>query len=371
MPPSLTILGPVPPPFGGVSIHIVRMRRLLEAMGVRTEVIPYTGLRQESIASKLLQAVGMLVRIPFRVLSRRPDVLHIHYGGMGFFLALSPLLAGYRGRLVLTFHSVRVLQDLAHLPAPLRPAARRLLRQADLFVCVRPGIAEELAQGGLDGVPATVMPAFLPPAADEADISRLPADLAQRLRKRAENGVLQVACAAYYLGPGYGRDDLYGVEALVKALACLDGDLSRPLVLYVLVSNPATSEERRAAEQRIVETAIGLRLVTVEIHQGIPLIPLLARCAGFLRPSREDGDSVAVREALALGVPVLASDVVPRPAGVSLCRLEPPADFADTLGRFLAELTPWAGTGPRPVREQEGGELMRFAHLLVDGGTGN
>ena len=53
----------------------------------------------------------------------------------------------------------------------------------------------------------------------------------------------------------------------------------------------------------------------------------------FVRPSKDDGDSVAVREALSLGVAIVASDVVRRPDEV---HLYPSGDTA-TLGDRLQE----------------------------------
>jgi hypothetical protein len=50
---------------------------------------------------------------------------------------------------------------------------------------------------------------------------------------------------------------------------------------------------------------------------------VLARAGVFLRPTSWDGDSVIVREALALGARVVASDLAPRPRGVELAGLDP------------------------------------------------
>ena len=49
-----------------------------------------------------------------------------------------------------------------------------------------------------------------------------------------------------------------------------------------------------------------------EVHE------VLRRTGVFLRPTAWDGDSVVVREALAAGARVVASDTSPRPAGVEL-----------------------------------------------------
>jgi glycosyltransferase involved in cell wall biosynthesis len=52
---------------------------------------------------------------------------------------------------------------------------------------------------------------------------------------------------------------------------------------------------------------------------------VLAGAGVFLRPTSWDGDSVIVREALALGARVVASDLAPRPRGVELAGVDPAA----------------------------------------------
>jgi glycosyltransferase involved in cell wall biosynthesis len=60
----------------------------------------------------------------------------------------------------------------------------------------------------------------------------------------------------------------------------------------------------------------------------------------FVRPTRADGDSISVREALGLGVRVLASDVGQRPPGVVRFSVGDPASLAAGARAALA--------GPRP-----------------------
>jgi glycosyltransferase involved in cell wall biosynthesis len=57
---------------------------------------------------------------------------------------------------------------------------------------------------------------------------------------------------------------------------------------------------------------------------------VLAAAGVFLRPTSWDGDSVIVREALALGARVVASDLAPRPRGVELTSVEP-RDVAEAV----------------------------------------
>jgi glycosyltransferase involved in cell wall biosynthesis len=47
-------------------------------------------------------------------------------------------------------------------------------------------------------------------------------------------------------------------------------------------------------------------------------LSVMARSAVFIRPTFRDGDSISVREAVALGLPVVASNVGTRPESVLL-----------------------------------------------------
>ena len=57
-PRRVDLLGPVPPPFGGVSIHILRFRALLEAEGHTARVLSCTGLTRNGRFGRGLQAAG-------------------------------------------------------------------------------------------------------------------------------------------------------------------------------------------------------------------------------------------------------------------------------------------------------------------------
>ena len=66
----------------------------------------------------------------------------------------------------------------------------------------------------------------------------------------------------------------------------------------------------------------------------------------FLRTTLYDGDSISVREALALGTPVVATDTGMRPAGVRLI----PIGASEPLIAAAAE----AASAPRVPRIMEG-----------------
>lgn len=71
---------------------------------------------------------------------------------------------------------------------------------------------------------------------------------------------------------------------------------------------------------RLRESVAGLEWVELSLNLNrADVASALARSEVFLRPTAWDGDSVIVREALAVGARVVATDVSPRPRGVELC----------------------------------------------------
>jgi glycosyltransferase involved in cell wall biosynthesis len=77
---------------------------------------------------------------------------------------------------------------------------------------------------------------------------------------------------------------------------------------------------------RLRESVSDLQWVELSLNlTGADVTAALARSEVFLRPTDWDGDSIIVREALAVGTRVVASDVSARPR-VSSCRAEPTRD---------------------------------------------
>src|SRR5262249_16737037 len=67
---------------------------------------------------------------------------------------------------------------------------------------------------------------------------------------------------------------------------------------------------------------------------------LIDGCDLLVRSTLADGDAISVREALALGRRVVASDVAPRPPGVCLHRAGDPTDLARALADALTAPPP-------------------------------
>jgi hypothetical protein len=284
----------------------------------------------------MIGTAGQWFRLVKDLPASRGGTIHLHYAHLPGLLVLSPWIMNLDARWVITLHSVKLLEDLKHANGPMRKLALRCLSRFELAVCVRQEIADSFGLLDLSGPSILIKPAFLPPTGAEWDPGMLPVDIRRRLEERRAAGTIQLAASAYYLGPGYGREDLYGMESAIEVLASEIQGFGRPVAAYLMVSNPL-SPEAMESKRRIDSFAESQANLTVEIHVNEPLVPLLAMVDGFLRPSREDGDSVAVREALALGRPVWASSVVKRPQGCMLFNLDK-EEMRRSISEFLRTL---------------------------------
>src|SRR5207302_955667 len=90
-----------------------------------------------------------------------------------------------------------------------------------------------------------------------------------------------------------------------------------------------------------------------ELHRPQALA-VMAACDVFVRPTLADGDSVSVREALALGRRVVATSVGHRPAEV---RLVPPGDAAALAEALVASSME---TGAQPMHNEDGTVTVTF-----------
>jgi glycosyltransferase involved in cell wall biosynthesis len=229
--------------------------------------------------------------------------LHVHTNGhnpKSWFIGLACGLAGQLGPgATLTLHS-----GLA--PAYLRSSAgwkREIARFAcvlyDRVTCVNTEIADAVAELGVEANKVQITPAFLP--IEVPDVS-LPEDIETWLQQRSP-----VISATMFFRPEYG------FEVLLSAVSRLK-ERFPGIGCFVM----GCGEEHANAEALVERSGLrGCVYLGGDLDHELCLA-LMARSSVFVRPTFQDGDSISVREALALGVPVVASNVGTRPEAVTL-----------------------------------------------------
>jgi len=321
----LTIVGPLPPPAGGMSIFNARLTDELRARGWRVSLLA-TGREEPAGWPVEAHLRNSLLRHFFLVLRHATGIVHVHDRVSPLTLCAVVAVRLRRLRVVVQVHGepLHVLTRRRGIDIFRRAA----LRLADCTIAVNSHVAEQIrayAHGEI-----FLIPAFIEPTGSELD--DIDAETARWLG--SDPGTPLLSAVVYRaLAAVSGRTDVYGLDALASLVERIAP--RRRVRLALMLAQPGLDNE----EQRYIDTmttrlsrALGDDL---KVLVGASAVPVIARSSLFLRPTRTDGDAVSVREALSLGVPVLASDVAPRPPGTVVYRQ---GDLEELTAKALALL---------------------------------
>jgi glycosyltransferase involved in cell wall biosynthesis len=338
------LLGPYPPPHGGVQTNLVAIREMLLAQGIPCSVINLhrhrTGRGQAVYhPTGALETLWLLLRL-------RYDTLHLHLGGdltprlLGLCLACT-LIPGKKA--VLTFHSGGYASSPAGRSAAPGTLRGRVFRRFDRIIAVNHELVELFHRFGVPPERVRLIPPHaLPPRAPDVE---LPPRLCHFFRTHRP-----VLLTVGLLEPEYD------LPLQVRALGRIRE--RRPKAGLVLIGSGSLEPRLRGLiEQQPYAEHI---LLCGDVPHAATL-RAIAEADVCLRTTLYDGDSVAVRESLHLGTPVIASDNRMRPAGV---RLIPASDLDALCEAIEAAL---ASPRPRGAASISGDEHIRAVLDLYRG----
>jgi glycosyltransferase involved in cell wall biosynthesis len=173
-----------------------------------------------------------------------------------------------------------------------------------------------------------VLPAFLEFGND--DLGAYDA----RIEAFLDSGRVLVVAAYGVQFLGDGRE-VYGLDMVAQAFTTLARDRQDlRLAVFLARRQPGPKPRRYLARlgRRLEQAGLRDRVLIVF---GLPLLPALRSNTVFVRPTRAEGDAVSVREAQSVGVPVVASDIVPRPPGVVVFPTDDVAKLCEALRGVL------------------------------------
>ena len=336
---DLLILAPVPPPFGGIAVHVKRLVPRLQAAGLRVGVLNHFGSTDdESVVGALNRNPLNYYRLPKRVPAR---VLHYHHARWSTLIAVAMAKRRTRARYVATFHSGGLRKQLSSR----NPVVRRLtiwaLRRFEAIIAVNSSISSMLAEHV--GHPVVVVPAFL---ADEGG------DSGYDSRTEAFfNLGRTLVVPAYRIHFSKSDVDVYGLDSATEAFIALAPKNPELNLAFFIAVKPTRGKAKRylsGLQERIADAGLSDRLL---VAFELPLSPAFRHDVVILRPTRSEGDALSVREALSAGVPVVATDVVERPSGTVTFRSDDlPGLCAAVLAAIHPSTPPPHPTGGDPWR---------------------
>ncbi len=315
----ILLISPLPPLIGGVSVSTQRLYENLCRDGYQ---VNRYNLKFSN--PQFNNAIGIVLRffcIPFYILFHRKfDIIHCHVPGIfrKLYIALcKPLFK--RSKLVFTIHGdITSLIPNKYLPF--------ILRRADKVICVQPGdslkLPTEYRIKSVD-IPAFIMPTHI---SDEG----IPTYILDFVKDKAAptlimNGSI-ILSTDYY--------DLYGFEEALNLFQKFKAD-KKTVKLLMIVNGNLNEEQSLFVKHLIDETKDSSNVLIVQ-NEHFELTPLFKYCDVCLRPTKTDGDSLTIREALAMHCRVVASDVSQRPPGTLIYHLGNMADFYEKTCQAIA-----------------------------------
>ena len=352
---DILILGPVPPPFGGIGIHVSRLVPLLDRAGFRVGVLNhFRSTEMEFVVGALKRNPLNYYRLPKRFRAR---IIHYHHSRWPHLVALALGKDHSPARYILTLHAGDIHNHFPQLISKV-PFVSRITRwalsQFDTVIVVDPTIAS-IVQSYLDKQQVEILPAFLEAMPEDTDSY----DKSVEAFFNCARVVVVAAYGVQFLQDGR---ELYGLDKAIEAFTNLAEERGDLRLAVFIARRPSRLKARRhlARLERRLELA-GLR-ERVLISFGLPLVPAFRQNVIYLRPTRAEGDAVSIREAQRAGVPIVASNVVPRPEGVLTFALENVQDLCAALRAVLDEPLGETAKGVvgKPSAESFSDQLIRI-----------
>jgi glycosyltransferase involved in cell wall biosynthesis len=319
---KVLFVGPYPPPHGGISVHVWSAHALMKRAGQQSNVLNIDPRAAESDAYiKISGALDLIRELGRHV--RSGWSLNVHTNGHNPKSWAIAMVCGIAGRFgpgaELTLHSGIAPAYIRSAPKWMRRVIRHTCHMYNDVVCVSSEIAAAVAGVGLPQERIHIMPAFLP-------VEVTPVAIPDEIERWLAQHSPVITCTMFF------RPE-YGFDLLVQAVERLRKTWPR---VGCLVMGSGENREQAAAlvQERGLSDTIAL---CGDLDHELCLV-LMSRSAVFVRPTFRDGDSISVREAVALGVPVVASNVGTRPEGVHLFQVGEVDELVERMIPILSEV---------------------------------
>lgn len=317
---KVVLIGPLPPPAGGISIHIKRLSILLENdydIDFIDEANPakagYFNIRSLNLFKYLKKIINA-------------EVIYIHSGN--HILRMAHVIAGklFFKKVILTLHAYPFNKKKA-----VRYLEETIYKMADKIILVNANLFDKI---NLPKQKCMVQNAFLPPVMETEP--ELPAAVIEWINRSKNKGKV-ILCANAWQLEIFKNEDLYGLDICIDAVNKLKKEGYPVSFIFNVASTDKLKELYLNYQLKINE--LGLTDDFLLINEKLSFVKLIERTDIVLRPTNTDGDALTVREALFLGKPVVASDIVERPAGTTLFSTRNADDMVTKLKLIIKDNT--------------------------------
>lgn len=297
---------------GGVVVHVIRLTDWLDDHGLDYHFYDLSSFRLSSFVKSL----------------KASEVAHLHTSSPYLRLIFSVVCRITKTQSICTYHG-----DIGRFGMFKNCCDKLSIRLVDYPIVLN---ERSLSVARRINANALMLSAYIPPIR----IDDLTFDLQEKISAFREKYHVLITTNASAMSYDRNGCEIYGIKGMVSIVKTLPE-------IGLIVSDPS-GDYSRFYQDQLPEN---IQLIT-EPH---PFVSVLSYADAFIRNTSTDGDSISIREALGMGVPVIATDVVDRPNGCFLVRR---GDDAMLIKAMLA-IQPKTGTH-LGGHDKDNVEILRF-----------
>ena len=289
---KLLLLGPYPPPNGGVSIHIKRLSVHLSKFLQIKIVDESKNIKKEIFNIRSYNFLKYLSLIA------ESDIIHIQSGDY-IFRITHYFFARLQNKVVITTVHSYAIENKNRIE---KYIDKKIFKGSDKVIFVNEEIYKKfsLPNGYLKD-------AFLPPILENED--PLPLELNAWIEGKKKNNYI-ICCANAWRLDLYKDEDLYGLDLCLEAAKYSKGKNLKIAFVFIVGDK---NGKLGLSKYKVLLKKLSLEDTFLIFEKSISFINLIMKSDIVLRPTNTDGDALTVREGLFFNKVVIASDIVRRP----------------------------------------------------------
>lgn len=302
----ILLIGSMPPPIGGVTIHL---DRFLSLYGKSNQYkIGVLDLKKRCIFTQDSQISDFYNIFKYFLFSK---IIHIHISNEIVKICFALFSKIFLKKIIYTHHNSLVKNSFIF---------KLMYKICDKVILVND---KEIAKNMTLESKTKVIPAFLPPY----EFKILPIAIEKEIKLFEK--VISTNCYLYNL---INDKHVYGFDLIIEAFYSLAKEAKIENTLLILVDPSNTTFE--FVNDLLKGKNFGTNKV-LHIVDNIDFVSLVKKSNITIRATRTDGDSLSIRESLYFNIPIIASDVTVRPEGTIIFKSDDSIDLKKKIFSVL------------------------------------
>ena len=311
---KVAIIGPYPPPYGGISIHIQRMHYFLMERNIEHTIYTNKDFKKENLVNISKKKMWLLKYF----FSAKENILHFHNIDWRSRVLIG--LMRFTGKkVILTIHGASLHRQINQSGWLKKKLLIWALKNINSIIVVDPKIKNLLVSLGIISERVEYIPTFIPPIIKDEDIAEIPLKIWDFIDTHKPIILANASTLVFY-----DNIDLYGLDMCIDLCAKLR-EYYPTLGFIFCLPDIGDYEYFNKMDQKIKEKKLEHNFIFQT--QPCQLYPIIMKSDVFVRPTNTDGYGVSIAEAIHFTVPSVASNVCQRPGGTILFNSRDLNDF--------------------------------------------